>query len=126
MASVDEIRQRIGAVGYGSRDERILTDEHVRAYVGERLAGVASENLEALDAPGRECYDRTLLRCEFLNPHAAAQTGEPQPAKIEAVKAADSKLLEAAQLLDADDLNAALRALEQAFDARDAAMTNPA
>lgn len=126
MASVDEIRSRIGAVSYGSRDERILTDERVRAYVGERLAAIASENLDALDAPGRERYDRTLLRCEFLNPQAAAQNGDPQPEKIEAVRAADSKLLEAAQLLDADGLQAALRALEQAFDARDAAMTNPA
>lgn len=127
MGPLETLQQRIsGFAGYATSDARRLADEQVRAYVGERLAALPSERMDALAAEDRERYDRVLLRCEFLNQQAFAQLDRTCTQKqLDALAADDVRLVEAAERLASGDLPQVLKEMESAFDDRDAAMTAP-
>ena len=102
-----------------------LSDEQVRSYVGERLSGL---DVQPLSAEEKQLYDRVLFRSEFMHQEAFRIFDENRDEKrIAAVLDADSALIAAAKLLDASGgkLGDALKAINEAFDRRDAAMLAP-
>ena len=108
-----------GYAGHADPQARYLSDQQVRAWVGEMLAGLSdrypAEDLEAL-----------LLRCEFGDQHVIRAIQDERfgsPDLAELVEACDRKVVEAADLVKAaapDALQPALAALAQAFDERSA------
>jgi hypothetical protein len=115
MENLETIRSAIGNfAGYESEDARRIADEQIRAFVGERLAALPADTLEALSATDRAAYDRILLRCEFINQGAFADfEHDPTPERIAALLAADAELITSIQDFPR---------LEAAFDKRDAVM----
>lgn len=102
-----------------------LSDEQVRSYVGERLAAL---DVQQLPAEEKQLYDRVLYRSEFMNQEAFRIFDENRDDKrIEAVLDADAALIAAAKPLDApgSQIGEALKAINEAFDRRDAAMLSP-
>ena len=74
----------------------------------------------------RQLYDSVLFRCEFMNQEAFRIFDEDRNEnRIAAVLAADSALVAAAKMLDASGgkVGDALKAISEAFDRRDAAMS---
>lgn len=123
MPVYDGIKSRIANfAGYDTEEGRRLADEQIRAYVGERLAAIP---LDGLDAATREAYDRALLRCEFLNQQAfVAFESCATPAQIDAVIGRDVRLLDAAdRLADDGELDTRIADIDRAFLDRDAAMS---
>lgn len=112
---------------YQEEERRRLSDEQLRGYVGERLAELPANVLDALSPGQRERYDRLLLRCEFLNQQGFHEFVRGPKERGAAVDAADQELKASADRLP--DANAAsigdiLKNIETAFDKRDAAMRN--
>jgi len=111
--------------GHADAAARRLSDQQVRARVGEALVDLG-ERLEL--GPLGPRVDALLLRCEFGDQHvirAIELERFAQPDAVAAVEAADRSLIEAAlrtRSAGADDLPAALTALERAFDQRQAAI----
>jgi hypothetical protein len=110
-----------GYAGHADPQARYLSDQQVRASVGEMLADLG----ERLASDGlRDALEALLLRCEFGDQHVIRaiqddRFGEPELAEL--VEACDRKVVEAADRVktsEADDLPAALAALAQAFDDR--------
>ena len=102
-----------------------LSDEQVRTYVGERLAGL---DVQQLPGEEKQLYDRVIFRSEFMNQGAFRIFDENRDEKrIAAVLDADAALIAAAKMLDAPGgkLSDALKAINDAFDRRDAAMLSP-
>jgi hypothetical protein len=102
-----------------------LSDEQVRSYVGERLAGL---DIQQLPAEEKQLYDQVLFRSEFMNQEAFRIFDENRDEKrIAVVLDADACLIAAAKMLDAPggQLGDALKAINEAFDKRDAAMLSP-
>ena len=102
-----------------------LSDEQVRSYVGERLAALDVSQLSAED---KQLYDRALYRSEFMNQEAFRIFDENRVEKrIAAVLDADAALIAAAKMLDASGgkTGDALKAINDAFDKRDAVMLSP-
>jgi hypothetical protein len=127
MEALQQIQTAIASfAGYGNVDQRRVSDEQVRAYVGERLALLPQPEIDRLDAQERGRYDRALLRVEFVNLHGFDDFNlAASPQRIDAVARADAAVLTAANALmtaEAGNLGAALALLEAALDARDAAM----
>jgi hypothetical protein len=111
--------------GHGDARARRLSDQQVRAWVGEILAGLRGR--VALDGV-TERFDALLMRCEFGDQHVIRaieedRFGEPELAAE--VEAHDRELVEVAnqgRSADAASIGAFLEALERAFDARSAAI----
>lgn len=101
-----------------------LSDEQVRSYVGERLASL---DVQQLSAEERQLYDTVLYRSEFMNQEAFRIFDENRDEnRIAAVLDADAGLIAAAKKLDASGkAGDALKAINEAFDKRDAAMLSP-
>ncbi|HET9391931.1 MAG TPA: hypothetical protein VFO29_00220 [Candidatus Rubrimentiphilum sp.] len=102
-----------------------LSDEQVRSYVGERLAALDSQQLSADE---KQLYDTVLYRSEFMNQEAFRIFDENRDeSRITAVLDADAALIAASKLLDAsgEKTGDALKAINEAFDKRDAAMLSP-
>jgi hypothetical protein len=114
-------------VGYEDQDKRRVADENIRAFVGERLANMPAVEVDSFSPEERARYDRVLLRCEFLNQTAfKVFEREPTPQRIAAIQQADVELKAAALALEQADVAAfdeILARVEEAFDKRDAAMT---
>lgn len=126
MNALEEIRKDIPDFpGCEGEMECRLSDEQVRSYVGERLAGLAEDQLSAEE---KELFDRVIFRSEFMNQEAFRIFDENRDDKrIAAVLDADAALIAAAKPLDAPGgkLADALKAINDAFDRRDAAMLAP-
>ncbi len=110
-----------GYAGHADPDARFLSDQQVRAWVGETLARLG-ERLQ----PGtpRDDLDALLLRCEFGDQHVIRaiqdnRFGKPDLAQL--VEACDRKVVEAADRVETagpDGLAAARGELGRAFDER--------
>jgi hypothetical protein len=127
MDVLDRIRAFIaGFAGYGEAASRRLSDEQIRAFVGEALAALPAVEIEQLPEEERLYYDRVLLRCEFINQEVfRVFDSDPTAARVAATLQADADVVEAAaQLgrLTSVTLNGALVRLHDAFEQRDAAM----
>lgn len=127
MDALERIRSFIdGFAGYAEAEHRRISDEQIRAFVGEVLADLPAVEIDALAAEERACYDRVLLRCEFINQDVFRTfDSDPTPQRVEATLIADVAVVEAAQALcgiETVSLNGVLVQLSQAFDRRDAAM----
>lgn len=124
MSSLDEIRAEIPDFpGCEGEMECRTSDEQVRSYVGERLAALSPNGMSPDD---KALYDSVLFRCEFMNQEAFRIFDEDRNEKrIESVLAADAALIAAAKMLDASGAKVgdALKAISEAFDRRDAAMS---
>lgn len=127
MDALERIRSLIeGFAGYDEGPLRRRSDEQIRGFVGEALAGLAAAEVDGLPAEERSCYDRVLLRCEFANQDAfRVFDTDPTPQRIEATLIADVHVVEAASSLAAvasERLSGMLAMLDEAFDLRDSAM----
>ena len=111
---------------YEDELQRRVSDEQIRAFVGEQLAELPVD-VDALAAEERARYDRLLLRCEFINQASFREFDHRStPERIAALQAADAELTAAARELEHaqhDTLGEILKRIEEAFDKRDAAMT---
>lgn len=113
-----------GYAGHGDAVARRLSDQQVRATVGELLAEL-EDRVPA--GPLRERLDASILRCEFGDQQVIRaiendRFGEPDMAAL--VEELDRKVIAAARALwdaVADEL-ACIEALERAFDERAAAI----
>jgi len=111
--------------GHADARARRLSDQQVRAWVGEILAGLRERI--ALDGL-TERFEALLMRCEFGDQRVIRAIeddcfGEPEVAAE--VETLDRALLEAAdggRSAEAASLGALVEALERAFDARAAAI----
>ena len=122
MGAIDEIRTDIPDFpGCEGEEECRLSDEQVRSYVGERLAALPADQLGDADKP---LYENVLYRCEFMNQEAFKVFDEDRNEnRINAVLEADAALIAAAKKLEpSGPLGDALKAVNDAFDRRDAAM----
>lgn len=127
MDATEVLKQKLpGFAGYGTMGQRHLTDEEVRAYLGERLAGL-SVRLDPT-GPTSERLDALILRTEFTNQVAfrGVETMELDSAQTDAIAAADLATVELADradgVFDVDMLAKYLDAAEAALNARDRAM----
>ena len=122
-----DVLQRIRAEienfpGCESENECRLSDEQVRAYVGERLAAWNDNDFSDGD---RKLYERIMYRCEFMNQEAFRVFDENRDDKrIAAVLEADAELIDLAKTITNDSQNAGelLKKIDAALDKRDAAM----
>lgn len=127
MDVLERIRAFIdGFAGYGEAGTRRISDEQIRAFVGEALAALPAVEIEQLLEEERLYYDRVLLRCEFINQEVfRVFDTDPTSARVEATLYADADVVEAAaqlRALTSAKLNGVLVRLHDAFDKRDAAM----
>lgn len=122
MNAMDEIRADIPDFpGCEGEEECRASDEQVRSYVGERLAAFSPDSLSEAD---KALYEGVLYRCEFMNQEAFRIFDEDRNEnRIRAVLEADAALIAAAKKLDPSGPSGdALKAINDAFDRRDAAM----
>jgi hypothetical protein len=127
MDASEVLKEKLpGFVGYAEMVQRHLTDEEVRAYLGERLAGL-SVRLEPAGPTG-ERLDALILRTEFTNQTVfrGYENATLDAARTEAIAQADLSAVELADradgVFDVDMLPSYLDAAEAAMDARDRAM----
>ena len=114
-----------GFPGYGIDVQRRLSDELVRAYIGEALA-LLSGRLTP-DVISLTPLDELLLRCEFRNQVAfrAYEDAELDPQALEQTAQNDVRLVELAQRapsINAESAPDFLAEVKRAFDERDHAM----
>jgi hypothetical protein len=122
MSALEAIRADIPDFpGCEGEEECRRSDSQVRSYVGERLAAISDAQLAE---PDKALYENLLLRCEFFNQEAFKIFDENRnQSRIDAVLDADAALLAAAKKLDpSGPPGDALKAINDAFDRRDAAM----
>ena len=122
MSALEDIRADIPDFpGCEGEAECRTSDEQVRSYVGERLAALPADGLSGED---KNLYDSVLYRCEFMNQEAFRIFDEDRNEdRISAVLEADAALIAAAKSLDSGKTGDALKAIAEAFDRRDAAMS---
>ncbi|HTV92330.1 MAG TPA: hypothetical protein VMG98_06405 [Verrucomicrobiae bacterium] len=118
-----------GFPGYGDADARRLSDEQVRAYLGEAMAAIGPRLGSA--EPLTERYDATLLRAEFMNHTAfrvyeSAKLDDAQTAAMAVADLAVAGLGDAAGAVDAESLDAYLDSVNAALDDRDHLMKTSA
>jgi hypothetical protein len=110
-----------GYAGHADAAARRLSDQQVRAFVGEILTDL-QDRLPVGDS--RERYETLLMRCEFADQHVIRAIEEDRFAKADAVAAVeeyDRKLAAAGgacRTVDAEGLAGCLDALERAFAER--------
>ena len=112
--------------GYLDEAARRLSDELVRSYAGEALAGLM-DRLRPLEAPMEARFDALLMRAGFANQSAFRGYGSAvlSPERSAAMLGADTLLVTLAQRAASVDIQSApgyLDELAAAFDARDSAM----
>jgi hypothetical protein len=116
-----------GYAGHADVQSRRLSDQQVRAWVGEILAELMAR--VPLDGV-RGRVDALLLRCEFGNQHVIKAIEDVRfsgPALAELVEEQDRKLIAAASAgptTGPDGLAAFIEGLERAFEERAAAITS--
>jgi hypothetical protein len=124
MNALEEIRAEIpNFPGCEGEMECRLSDEQVRSYVGERLASIDDS---ALSPDEKALYDSLMFRSEFMNQEAFRIFDEDRNEnRIAAVIEADAALVAAAKKLGATGgkLGDTFKAISEAFDRRDAAMS---
>jgi hypothetical protein len=122
MSALDEIKAEIPDFpGCEGEQECRTSDEQVRSYVGERLAMLSTDGFSDDE---KALYDSAMLRCEFMNQEAFKIFDEDRNEdRINAVLDADAALIAAAKTLDSAKAGDALKAIGEAFDRRDAAMS---
>ncbi len=127
MEASEVLKERLpGFAGYGDLGARRLTDEEVRAYLGERLAALSVRL--APTGPAGERLDALILRTEFTNQHAQpffdSEALDAQHAQ--AVAAADLATVELGDRTDSvfnlDMLPKYLDEAQAVLDARDRTM----
>jgi hypothetical protein len=112
-----------GYAGHGDARARHLSDQQVRAWVGEQLADL-QERLAVEDL--REQLDALLLRCEFADQHVVHAIEDDRFALAEfaaAIEDYDRKLIEAAaacSTVAAAEILGLIEAIESAFAERSA------
>lgn len=113
--------------GYGNDDARRRSDELVRSYLGEAVAGLEARLEVSGDTPLQRRIGDVLLRVAFANQAAYkiyenAARANPD---FDAMAAADARTVEVASRAgntDAAQLSAYLDEVAGALDNRDAAM----
>jgi len=114
-----------GYAGHADTLARRLSDEQVRACVGEMLADL--EERLPIDAV-RERFEAVLLRCEFADQHvikAIEDNRFAQPDRVKLVEDADRRLIEVAnrgRTIEPAAFPTLLEDLEHAFNERSAAI----
>jgi hypothetical protein len=114
-----------GYAGHADAIARRLSDQQVRAWVGEMLADL--EDRLPIDAV-RDQFEAVLLHCEFGDQHvikAIEDNRFAQPDKVKLVEDVDRRLIEVAnrsRTIEPDGLSALLEDLERAFQERAAAI----
>jgi hypothetical protein len=115
--------------GYETDDDRKISDELVRSYLGERLAAMESQPGVADDA--RKSVGDLLLRTAFTNQIAykvyeeAARTNFDFD-RLAAADAATVKLADDASSVASNDVSQFVQRSTQALDVRDLAMRGEA
>lgn len=127
MDALERIRSFIdGFAGYAEPDHRKISDEQIRAFVGEALTELPAVEVDNLTADERSHYDRVLLRCEFINQDVFhVFDSNPTAERIQATMLADIVVVEVASALKAVEspgFDGLLIRLNEAFDGREAAM----
>ncbi len=127
MDATEVLKEKLpGFAGYAEMPQRHLTDEEVRAYLGERLAGL-SVRLDPTGPTG-ERLDALILRTEFTNQAVfrGYETATLDAVRTQAIAVADLSAVELADradgVFDVDMLPSYLEAVEAAMDTRDRAM----
>jgi hypothetical protein len=115
--------------GYGSDDDRKVSDELVRSYLGERLAEMEAQPGISDDA--RQTVGELLLRAAFTNQIAYKVYEEAARAnfdfdRLAAADAATVQLADDAASVPASDVAQFAQRSTQALDARDLAMRGQA
>jgi hypothetical protein len=110
-----------GYAGHADARARRLSDQQVRAWVGEMLADLR----DRIPLDGyRDRFEALLMRCEFGDQHVVKAIEDnrfAEPDLVELVEACDRKLIAAANLgreTRPDGLGALIEALETAFNER--------
>ncbi|MGB6985397.1 MAG: hypothetical protein WBD74_05385 [Candidatus Aquilonibacter sp.] len=131
MDASEALKEKLpGFAGYAEMQQRHLTDEEVRAYLGERVAGL-SVRLDPTGPTG-ERLDALILRTEFTNQAVfhVYEDATLDASHTQAIAAADLSAVELADradsVFDLDGLPSYLDAAEAAMDARDRAMASSA
>jgi hypothetical protein len=115
-----------GYAGHADEVARRLSDQQVRAWAGELLAGLR-ERLPPGEA--RERLDSLLVRCEFGDQHvvrALEDESFSRPELVALVESYDHKVVDAAKAAAAappEEVMAALGVFERFFDERTAAIS---
>lgn len=109
--------------GYGDEDARKLSDEYVRARLGEALVPLR----ENAGAASSDLLEALILRCEFVNQVAfkSYEHAETTQEQIAAVSQNDEELMRLAaqaQTLSPAQIDEFLQRVKAALDARDRAM----
>jgi hypothetical protein len=114
-----------GYAGHADARARRLSDQQVRAWVGEMLADLRER--VPLDGYG-DRVEALLMHCEFSDQHVIKAIEDDrfaQPELVELVEACDRELIAAAspgRETGPDGLPALVEALEKAFKDRSAAI----
>lgn len=121
MDALIRIRGKINDFpGYGSEDKIRLSDEMIRAYVGERLSDLQDRLAPAL----QDELEPLIVRTAFVNQREIRPLEEPNESlDLPALLDADFTLLETADDaagIEPDGLSAYVARLTAAFEARDA------
>ncbi len=127
MDATEVLKEKLpGFAGYAEMEQRHLTDEEVRAYLGERLAGL-SVRLDPAGPTG-ERLDALILRTEFTNQvvFRVYESATLDATQTQAIASADLTTVELADradgVFDLDMLPKYLDEAEAALNARDQAM----
>jgi hypothetical protein len=127
MDATEELKEKLpGFAGYADLPARRLTDEEVRAYLGERLAALAARL--APTGPTADRLDTLILRIEFTNQHAQPffDSDTLDAARLQSVGAADLATVEIADrsegVFNIEMLPKYLDETQSVLDARDRAM----
>jgi hypothetical protein len=127
MEPLEQLRAKIsGFPGYDGEPERRLSDEYVRAYLGEALADLAARGV--LSPELRERADALVLRVEFADQrafaahHRANGSNSGDESAVATADAATVALADRAASLDAASAAGYLDQVTAALDQRDAAI----
>ena len=101
MHDVAFLRERIESYAdYTNAESARLTDEQIRAFVGEALSRL-QERLQPADTTA-DALGRALLRCQFADQNVirALDKGAMTHAELDAIHAADGELVALAESAD--------------------------
>jgi hypothetical protein len=124
MDDLTFVRERIPEYGdYSDEATRHLTDEYVRAYLGERLSEVRDRLDGELDAAARKTLEELLLRCQFTDQvfirwidHARLQA--PAVAHLHQIDRALVELADRLESASAPELRDLFQQMDIAFERR--------
>ncbi|MHB8147547.1 MAG: hypothetical protein ACYDGM_09870 [Vulcanimicrobiaceae bacterium] len=131
MDAMEQLRSKIPRFpGYLDEGARRLSDELVRAYAGEAIAGLMGR-LGPLEPGLQERFDGLLMRAGFTNQVAfkAYENADLSAEQLAAMASADQSVIALADRAETIELQGAPGYLDEAaaaLDARDAAMLHVA